>query len=198
MTLSIDGRLDNSQGGLIAATQTLSLNRTSSVIDNSGGQLNGQRLEIDGKQLNNQNGQVTSQGALRVTLLGALLNTQGARLASGGDLLLNSANLDNRGGRLVSQALLRIDADSLNNSAGGTLASQQNLVLRLKGDLLNQQDGLVFSERGSLDIRPRPSTTRRRASRPRAISCCAWATTCAIRAGAWTAWPATSISTAPT
>lgn len=152
VTLSIDGRLDNSQGGLIAATQTLSLNRTSSVIDNSGGQLNGQRLEIDGKQLNNQNGQVTSQGALRVTLLGALLNTQGARLASGGDLLLNSANLDNRGGRLVSQALLRIDADSLNNSAGGTLASQQNLVLRLKGDLLNQQDGLVFSERGSLDI----------------------------------------------
>ncbi|MFV0923895.1 DUF637 domain-containing protein, partial [Pseudomonas palmensis] len=152
VTLSIDGRLDNSQGGLIAATQTLSLNRTSSVIDNSGGQLNGQRLEIDGKQLNNQNGQVTSQGALRVTLLGALLNTQGARLASGGDLLLNSANLDNRGGRLVSQALLRIGADSLNNSAGGTLASQQNLVLRLKGDLLNQQDGLVFSERGSLDI----------------------------------------------
>lgn len=152
VTLSIDGLLDNRQHGLIAASQTLSLNRTTSVIDNSGGQLNGQQLQIDGHSLNNQDGQITSQGSLRATLLGALSNTQGARLASGGELMLNSASLDNRGGKLVSQALLRIDTGELNNSAGGTLASQQNLVLRLSGDLLNQQDGLVFSEQGALDI----------------------------------------------
>ncbi|MFU6879329.1 hypothetical protein ACM769_30535, partial [Pseudomonas aeruginosa] len=76
-----------------------------------------------------------------------------ARLASGGDLLLRSASVDNRGGKLVSQGLLEISAGSLDNSASGTLASQAGMSLRLGGGALrNQQDGLIFSQAGALEV----------------------------------------------
>ncbi|HHX6971213.1 TPA: DUF637 domain-containing protein, partial [Pseudomonas aeruginosa] len=76
-----------------------------------------------------------------------------ARLASGGDLLLRSASVDNRGGKLVSQGLLEISAGSLDNSASGTLASQADMSLRLGGGALrNQQDGLIFSQAGALEV----------------------------------------------
>ncbi|WP_319181472.1 DUF637 domain-containing protein, partial [Pseudomonas aeruginosa] len=80
-------------------------------------------------------------------------NTGAARLASGGDLLLRSASVDNRGGKLVSQGLLEISAGSLDNSASGTLASQADMSLRLGGGALrNQQDGLIFSQAGALEV----------------------------------------------
>ncbi|HCD7193765.1 TPA: hypothetical protein NDY80_005995, partial [Pseudomonas aeruginosa] len=83
----------------------------------------------------------------------ALVNTGAARLASGGDLLLRSASVDNRGGKLVSQGLLEISAGSLDNSASGTLASQADMSLRLGGGALrNQQDGLIFSQAGALEV----------------------------------------------
>ncbi|MCH0754348.1 hypothetical protein, partial [Pseudomonas aeruginosa] len=69
-----------------------------------------------------------------------------------GDLLLRSASVDNRGGKLVSQGLLEISAGSLDNSASGTLASQAGMSLRLGGALRNQQDGLIFSQAGALEV----------------------------------------------
>ncbi|HGP3037112.1 TPA: DUF637 domain-containing protein, partial [Pseudomonas aeruginosa] len=84
---------------------------------------------------------------------GALVNAGAARLASGGDLLLRSASVDNRGGKLVSQGLLEITTGSLDNSASGTLASQADMSLRLGGGALrNQQDGLIFSQAGALEV----------------------------------------------
>ncbi|HBN9949063.1 TPA: DUF637 domain-containing protein, partial [Pseudomonas aeruginosa] len=94
-----------------------------------------------------------SQGRLDAILGGALINTGAARLASGGALLLRSASVDNRGGKLVSQGLLEISAGSLDNSASGTLASQADMSLRLGGGALrNQQDGLIFSQAGALEV----------------------------------------------
>ncbi|MCF4004652.1 DUF637 domain-containing protein, partial [Pseudomonas aeruginosa] len=70
-----------------------------------------------------------------------------------GDLLLRSASVDNRGGKLVSQGLLEITTGSLDNSASGTLASQADMSLRLGGGALrNQQDGLIFSQAGALEV----------------------------------------------
>ncbi|HBO3599021.1 TPA: DUF637 domain-containing protein, partial [Pseudomonas aeruginosa] len=93
------------------------------------------------------------QGRLDAILGGALVNAGAARLASGGDLLLRSASVDNRGGKLVSQGLLEITTGSLDNSASGTLASQADMSLRLGGGALrNQQDGLIFSQAGALEV----------------------------------------------
>ncbi|HCE6086105.1 TPA: DUF637 domain-containing protein, partial [Pseudomonas aeruginosa] len=153
VTLSIAGKLDNGQGGLVSAQRALSFERDDTLLNNAGGRINGGSLLLKGASLDNSDGQLISQGRLDAILGGALVNTGAARLASGGDLLLRSASVDNRGGKLVSQGLLEISAGSLDNSASGTLASQAGMSLRLGGGALrNQQDGLIFSQAGALKV----------------------------------------------
>lgn len=153
VTLSIAGKLDNGQGGLVSAQRALSFERDDTLLNNAGGRINGGSLLLKGASLDNSDGQLISQGWLDAILGGALVNTGAARLASGGDLLLRSASVDNRGGKLVSQGLLEISAGSLDNSASGTLASQAGMSLRLGGGALrNQQDGLIFSQAGALEV----------------------------------------------
>ncbi|HCE6086054.1 TPA: DUF637 domain-containing protein, partial [Pseudomonas aeruginosa] len=153
VTLSIAGKLDNGQGGLVSAQRALSFERDDTLLNNAGGRINGGSLLLKGASLDNSDGQLISQGRLDAILGGALVNTGAARLASGGDLLLRSASVDNRGGKLVSQGLLEITAGSLDNSASGTLASQADMSLRLVGGALrNQQDGLIFSQAGALEV----------------------------------------------
>lgn len=153
VTLSIAGKLDNGQGGLVSAQRALSFERDDTLLNNAGGGINGGSLLLKGASLDNSDGQLISQGRLDAILGGALVNTGAARLASGGDLLLRSASVDNRGGKLVSQGLLEISAGSLDNSASGTLASQAGMSLRLGGGALrNQQDGLIFSQAGALEV----------------------------------------------
>ncbi|HHK1012253.1 TPA: DUF637 domain-containing protein [Pseudomonas aeruginosa] len=153
VTLSIVGKLDNGQGGLVSAQRALSFERDDTLLNNAGGRINGGSLLLKGASLDNSDGQLISQGRLDAILGGALVNAGAARLACGGDLLLRSASVDNRGGKLVSQGLLEISAGSLDNSASGTLASQAGMSLRLGGGALrNQQDGLIFSQAGALDV----------------------------------------------
>ncbi|MDP5588390.1 two-partner secretion system putative hemagglutinin TpsA2 [Pseudomonas aeruginosa] len=153
VTLSIAGKLDNGQGGLVSAQRALSFERDDTLLNNAGGRINGGSLLLKGASLDNSDGQLISQGRLDAILGGALVNTGAARLASGGALLLRSASVDNRGGKLVSQGLLEITAGSLDNSASGTLASQAGMSLRLGGGALrNQQDGLIFSQAGALEV----------------------------------------------
>ncbi|HFX1133459.1 TPA: DUF637 domain-containing protein, partial [Pseudomonas aeruginosa] len=153
VTLSIAGKLDNGQGGLVSAQRALSFERDDTLLSNAGGRINGGSLLLKGASLDNSDGQLISQGRLDAILGGALVNTGAARLASGGDLLLRSASVDNRGGKLVSQGLLEISAGSLDNSASGTFASQADMSLRLVGGALrNQQDGLIFSQAGALEV----------------------------------------------
>lgn len=153
VTLSIAGKLDNGQGGLVSAQRALSFERDDTLLNNAGGRINGGSLLLKGASLDNSDGQLISQGRLDAILGGALVNAGTARLASGGDLLLRSASVDNRGGKLVSQGLLEISAGSLDNSASGTLASQAGMSLRLGGSALrNQQDGLIFSQAGALEV----------------------------------------------
>ncbi|MFK1176567.1 DUF637 domain-containing protein, partial [Pseudomonas aeruginosa] len=153
VTLSIAGKLDNGQGGLVSAQRALSFERDDTLLNNAGGRINGGSLLLKGASLDNSDGQLISQGRLDAILGGALINTGAARLASGGALLLRSASVDNRGGKLVSQGLLEISAGSLDNSASGTLASQADMSLRLGGGALrNQQDGLIFSQAGALEV----------------------------------------------
>ncbi|CAM3036459.1 filamentous hemagglutinin [Pseudomonas gessardii] len=158
VTLTVSGRLDNSQNGLISAAKTLDFNHTQTEILNRGGQINAADIRLIGQRLDNSAGQLISQGALDGTLSGALINANKARLASGAALLLSAASLDNRGGQLVSQDRLDLTLASgdLDNRDKGTLASQKDLVLKLlAGDVNNQQDGLIFSQKGKLDLAAR-------------------------------------------
>ncbi|MDY1590518.1 hypothetical protein, partial [Pseudomonas paraeruginosa] len=79
VTLSITGKLDNGQGGLISAQRALTFDRASAVLTNAGGQVNGGSLLLTGASLDNSGGQLISQGRLEALLGGALVNTGGAR-----------------------------------------------------------------------------------------------------------------------
>ena len=157
VSLTVAGRLDNSNGGLISAGQHLGFNHARSEILNRGGQISAANITLVGQSLDNSAGQLISQGTLDGTLSGALINANNARLASGAALLLNASSLDNRGGQLVSQDRLDLTlTDDLDNRDKGTLASQKDLVIKLlAGDLNNQQDGLIFSQKGKLDLAAR-------------------------------------------
>ncbi|WP_256584600.1 filamentous hemagglutinin N-terminal domain-containing protein [Pseudomonas sp. GZJR-8] len=153
--LTVAGRLDNGNSGLISAGQQLDFNNAQSEILNRGGQISAANISLTGQSLDNSGGQLISQGTLEGTLSGALINANNARLASGAALLLNAASLDNRGGQLVSQDRLDLTLANgdLDNSAKGTLASQKDLLIKLlAGDIHNQQDGLIYSQKGKLDL----------------------------------------------
>ncbi|AZF03126.1 filamentous hemagglutinin N-terminal domain-containing protein [Pseudomonas sp. R5-89-07] len=158
VSLTVTGRLDNSNGGLISAAQQLGFNHAQSEILNRGGQISAANITLIGQSLDNSAGQLISQGTLEGTLSGALINANNARLASGAALLLNASSLDNRGGQLVSQDRLDLTLANgdLDNRDKGTLASQKDLVIKLlAGDINNQQDGLIFSQKGKLDLAAR-------------------------------------------
>ena len=150
LDLNIAGQLNNSAHGLITAKQDLKLNSLSSELNNQDGELSGATVLLKGSHLNNSTGSIISQGSLQLTLLGALINANKARVASGGALILKAASIDNRDGKLLSQDALTLTAAQLDNSAGGTLASQQDLQLNLTGALSNQQSGLIYSQLGKL------------------------------------------------
>ncbi|MGH8354674.1 MAG: hemagglutinin, partial [Pseudomonas sp.] len=150
--LTISGKLDNHAGGVIGAGGTLA--GAAFEVDNRAGQINAQQsLLFTGTSLDNGGGQLSSAGALSLTLLGALSNANQAQLASGGPLLLKAASLDNRGGQLISRGLLSILSGTLNNSAKGTVASRDALTLSLSGALNNSANGLLHSQTGTLDLK---------------------------------------------
>ncbi|TLX71023.1 filamentous hemagglutinin N-terminal domain-containing protein, partial [Pseudomonas nicosulfuronedens] len=147
--LTLTGDLDNSAAGLLS-TQG-SLTGSAKAINNGGGQISAASVGYDAKSLDNSGGSLISQGALRLGLLGALLNNgAGSKIASGGPLNLTLGSLQNHGGQLASQGLLKVIAGSFDNSAGGTVAAQTDLTLTLTGELLNGQDGLIFAKTGQL------------------------------------------------
>ncbi|MGE9760283.1 hemagglutinin repeat-containing protein [Pseudomonas sp. PDM20] len=149
--LTVGGDVDNSNGGLLSAQG--SLTGSAKAVDNRAGQISAARVDYDASSLNNSGGSLVSQGALRLGLLGALLNNgAGSKIASGGPLNLSVGSLENRGGQLASQGLLKVLAGRFDNSAGGTVAAQDDLTLQLTAELLNGQDGLVFSKAGQLNL----------------------------------------------
>ncbi|WP_313025159.1 two-partner secretion domain-containing protein [Pseudomonas lopnurensis] len=150
LELAIAGQLNNDNQGLISA-QTLDI--TADQTLNRSGQISAAgALLLNGASLDNSAGTLSAGQSLNVTLSAALLNGAAGRLASGGPLLLKAASIDNRGGQLASQGLLELFASSLDNSAGGTLAANDNLDLRVEGTLDNSADGLIYSQQGDLHV----------------------------------------------
>ncbi|WP_017522118.1 hemagglutinin repeat-containing protein [Pseudomonas nitroreducens] len=149
--LTLSGDLDNSGAGLLSTQGSLTGN--AKAVDNRGGQISAASIDYDASSLDNSGGSLVSQGALRLGLLGALLNNgAGSKIASGGPLNLTLGSLQNHGGQLASQGLLKVLAGSFDNSASGTVAAQTDLTLTLTGELLNSQDGLIFAKTGQLNV----------------------------------------------
>ncbi|UCZ82311.1 DUF637 domain-containing protein [Pseudomonas sp. L5B5] len=150
--LSVSGRLDNSQGGLIDSGADLDLQAQTLV--NAAGTINAQQqLSVTGTHLDNSAGTLASNGAVTLDLLGALVNTRG-KLASAEQLLLKRASqVDNQGGELISQGLLSLAAGSLDNRNRGTVAANGALLLTLDAALQNSADGLLHSRNADVKLK---------------------------------------------
>ncbi|MCJ1884706.1 filamentous hemagglutinin N-terminal domain-containing protein [Pseudomonas sp. LA21] len=162
-------QLNNSAGGEVSSQQGFALSL--SGLNNQGGKLlSDGALNLTAQTIDNrQSGVISAKGSL--TLRGAaLLNSQSGRILGGADLLLAHTRVDNSdkgrieavgrvsgqiqtldqhsAGQLVSNGGIDLDfaGGSLDNSAGGLLASAGTLQLRNLVQLSNSAGGEVSSQ----------------------------------------------------
>ncbi|MGJ7513177.1 hemagglutinin repeat-containing protein [Pseudomonas baetica] len=139
--------LDN-QGATLSGQQAVQLAAGTLDNRNKGRVLgNGSQALTADQLLNNQNGLISSNGALTVNV--RYLNNSGGRIASKADLTASIGQLIQQGGDLVAQGNLTLKGTSLDNS-GGNIVAQQGLDIRLDHLLINVA-GLLSSE-GTLSV----------------------------------------------
>jgi filamentous hemagglutinin len=169
LELNLDGLLTNQNQGLINATTGLTIN--SSGLNNQNGSLLGSAIAIDfgtaTGDLNNSGGLITTAGLLSLQHLRDL-NNQNGEISSSQSLDLTARALDNNGGKLISSNLLTVNADTVLNQGGlfsgwqglsltsnsldnrnkGTLSSHDaDVAVSVSGALLNSGEGALVSQK---------------------------------------------------
>ncbi|AKF46651.1 two-partner secretion domain-containing protein [Pseudomonas syringae] len=145
-TLTVAGLLNNSQNGLIDSGAGLTIK--ANALSNAAGNLTAQQsFSFEGSSLDNSAGNLSSKGEMTLDLLGSLTNTSG-KLASGGNLLLRrSTAINNQAGQLISQSLMTLNTSGqLDNRNRGTIAANNTLTVVAGGSVLNDADGLIYSQ----------------------------------------------------
>ncbi|WP_122322876.1 two-partner secretion domain-containing protein [Pseudomonas amygdali] len=145
-TLTVAGLLNNSQNGLIDSGAGLTIK--ANALNNAAGNLTAQQgFSFEGSSLDNSAGNLSSKADMTLDLLGSLTNTSG-KLASGGNLLLRrSAAINNQAGQLISQSLMTLNTSGqLDNRNRGTIAANNTLTVVAGGSVLNDADGLIYSQ----------------------------------------------------
>ncbi|OHX14463.1 hypothetical protein BI347_13830 [Chromobacterium sphagni] len=159
--IQLDGKLDNSAAGALAANGNLTL--TANQLDNSGsvlqsaatldvqlkqdaqnggGTLQAGQLKLSAGSLGNQHGQIGQAGEGQATLAisGQIDNSKQGKITSGGQLQVTAGDLNNNQGVLSSQGDLTLSSKALNNQQG-TLGS--NGALTLNAGSLDNSGGLL-------------------------------------------------------
>jgi len=130
-------------GGNVAATHQLSA-RTQGLLNNDGGTVSADKLDLSANRLSNQKGTLQQLGQQDLTLsLAGGINNRGGTLASNSNTLtLNATAVDNQQGKLLARGTLTATSSALNN-AGGTIQSGQSLHWNTQGNTLNNQQGTL-------------------------------------------------------
>lgn len=178
LAVNVRNGVDN-RSGAFSAGQVAQFKADSFDNRQQGRLVSGAHMAIDGGQLlNGKGGQVTSKGALDITLtkldnqagelssldvisldLGSLDNRAGRILAGLGMALTAAEHIDNRGGHLASQATLGIKAATLNNGAEGRISGNQAVAVSVGrldqhgGQLTSATDLTLDLNKGRLDNR---------------------------------------------
>jgi len=133
IALKIAGVFKNVTGVVDAAEQHLLLEQLVE-LDNRGGTLRGQRLDITSTSIDNRDAGQIVAGSDGLKIVGStVLNQQGAILANGShaELALGTGNLQNQGGTLQADTLDITSADLDNSVVNG----KAGLISSLLGDL---------------------------------------------------------------
>ncbi|WP_235399591.1 filamentous hemagglutinin N-terminal domain-containing protein [Pseudomonas ogarae] len=162
LKLELDGNLDNQGGKLIA--QTGDVNLTAANIDNRGGTLASLKGALEahtmgvlrnGFDVNNKGGVIQGQ-RLDLRALAGLNNNGGRIAAQAGDVVIDTASLNNRSGGLYASGLINVAGNgaSLDNTAGQIAGNAISLdldgALTNRGGILESDSTLVVSA-ASLD-----------------------------------------------
>jgi filamentous hemagglutinin len=151
-SLTLNGALNNSQGGLIASDGALDL--LSMALTNVDGAINAQQaINATVSRLDNSGGQIASNDAITLNLSGDLDNN-GGRLAGAGPVQIKGVtDLSNQNGQLASQKNLELSTGSLDNSNKGTIAANDLLQITASGAVRNNADGLIYSQNAALQLK---------------------------------------------
>jgi len=143
------GELKNRQSGSIATDGTLLL--TAGHLDNSGGTIGSQqKLQASLTSLEQDGGELFSNGDLTLDMNNGLLDNQRGNIHTPGQLLLkNLKDVNNSAGEISAAKAWSLNAQSLNND-GGKLLSNEKLTLVIDRALSNVK-GVIAS--ASLDSR---------------------------------------------
>ncbi|WP_250548353.1 filamentous hemagglutinin N-terminal domain-containing protein [Pseudomonas congelans] len=150
--LTVAGLLNNSQNGLIDSGAGLTIK--ANALSNAAGNLAAQQdFSFEGRSLDNSAGSLSSKGTMTLDLLDSLTNTSG-KLASGGNLLLRrSTAINNQAGQLISQSLMTLNTSGqLDNRNRGTIAANNTLTVTASGSVLNDADGLIYSQNANAQV----------------------------------------------
>ncbi|MFY1664552.1 hemagglutinin repeat-containing protein [Pseudomonas sp. Pseu.R1] len=147
-TVVSTGTLDNSHSGQITSADRLTLTATQVTNQDNGRIAASQAVNASVTGLDQQNGELFSNGTLNLDLNHGQLNNQNGLINSPGALLLkNLAGVNNQNGEISSAQGFTFNAASLGNG-NGKLISDQALVVRV-AQALDNVNGVISA--GSLD-----------------------------------------------
>ncbi|WP_178120943.1 hemagglutinin repeat-containing protein [Pseudomonas atagonensis] len=137
------GDFKNRQGGSLATDGTLLL--TAAHLDNAGGTIGSQKkLEASVTSLEQDGGELFSNGDLTLDMNNGLLNNLRGNIHTPGQLLLkNLKDVNNSGGEISAAKAWSVNAQNLNND-GGKLLSNEKLTLVIDRALSNVK-GVIAS-----------------------------------------------------
>lgn len=161
----------STQNALVGASELTAT--TAGTLNNNGGSLSADKLNLSAQRLSNQKGKLiqSGKGTLAVALPGSLDNQQG-QIASNGDLELNADAVNNHGGQLLGvEGSTRLTSGSLDNTdglisatggegqirarqavnnAGGRIEAAKNQ--RIEAASLNNQKGVIVADGAALAL----------------------------------------------
>lgn len=140
--------LNNSNGGKLLAGTALGLT-VDHLINQNKGLMFGNTLRLDGSDLDNTGGTLSSQTLLALNLAGDLSNNSGL-LSSDGALTVNAGNVNNGAGSLSSGGALTVTATGALNNQGGSISTDVGLTLT-SASLDNRNSG-VLSGKGASHV----------------------------------------------
>ncbi|PSE43720.1 hypothetical protein C7G91_06255 [Acinetobacter nosocomialis] len=121
------------------------MNNTQGVISADQG------IEVNSQGLNNQKGQIGTQGHLTLQVGNLTLNNQAGLLQAGQDLIIDAASIDNSlSGKISAQGQATLQTTGLLNNQTGAITANQDITLTSHG--LNNIQGQIGSVAGSLNL----------------------------------------------
>ncbi|MFL9514428.1 hemagglutinin repeat-containing protein, partial [Acinetobacter baumannii] len=110
-----------------------------------------QGIEVNSQGLNNQKGQIGTQGHLTLQVGNLTLNNQAGLLQVGQDLIVDAASIDNSlSGKISAQGQVTLQTIGLLNNQAGAITANQDITLTSHG--LNNTQGQIGSVAGSLNL----------------------------------------------